>query len=77
MSNGATQVRTSETHPLYINEVVVPTAAAQGALRSLKTQGRIGLTFCPGKRARVSPAPTGTGTCKPIWTRLPRGEQIG
>ena len=57
MSKGATQVRTSETHPLYINEVVVPMAAAQGARHSLKTHGRIGLTFCPGKKGESFTGP--------------------
>lgn len=58
MIKGATQVRTSETHPLYINEVVVPmAAAAQDARHSSKTSGRIGLTFCPGKKGKSFTGP--------------------
>lgn len=46
MNRRANDMRTSETHPLYINEVTVP-----GAI------GRIGLTFCPGKKGESFTGP--------------------
>lgn len=46
MSSRANDMRTSETHPLYINEVIVPGAS-----------GRIGITFCPGKKGESFTGP--------------------
>lgn len=39
-------MRTSETHPLYINEVTLPGVS-----------GRIGITFCPGKKGESFTGP--------------------
>ena len=46
MTKSGNQVRTSETHPLYINEVTVPGVS-----------GRIGITFCPGKKGESFTGP--------------------
>lgn len=46
MSSRANDMRATETHLLYINEVTVPGAS-----------GRIGITFSPARRKRVSQVP--------------------
>lgn len=46
MNRRANHMRTSETHPLYISEVTVPGAS-----------GRIGITFCPGKKGESFTGP--------------------
>lgn len=54
-------MRNSKTDPLQINEVVVPTVAASPGRRddrsTLKFKGRIGLTFCPGKKGESFTGP--------------------